>query len=214
MHVGRMNRETYSHPITSTMSTTAIILAAGPSSRLGRPKQLLPWGGPTLLGKVVAETRAWPVDSLWVILGSRFEEVLESVDLGDVGVVENPEWEEGMASSLRVGLDVASRDPSTEAAFVVMGDQPGIDLSVVEALLEHRKTSDALAIVPKYRYVRGHPVLFARPLWSRLMSLEGDQGGRNLLKAHPEWVEEIWFEDLPPRDVDTSDDVRDLQPRE
>lgn len=196
------------------MSTTAIILAAGPSRRLGKPKQLLPWGGPTLLGTVVAQTLEWPVDSVWVVLGSRFEEVLQSVDLGDAGVVENPEWEEGMASSLRVGLDVASRDPSTEAALIVMGDQPGIDPAVVEALLEHRKTSNALAVVPKYRYVRGHPVLIARTLWSRLMSLEGDQGGRDLLQAHPEWVEEVIFEQLAPRDVDTSDDVRDLQPRE
>lgn len=196
------------------MSTTAIILAAGPSRRLGKPKQLLPWGGPTLLGTVVAQTLEWPVDSVWVVLGSRFEEVLQSVDLGDAGVVENPEWEEGMASSLRVGLDVASRDPSTEAALIVMGDQPGIDPAVVEALLKHRKTSDALAVVPKYRYVRGHPVLIARTLWSRLMSLEGDQGGRDLLQAHPEWVEEVIFEQLAPRDVDTSDDVRDLQPRE
>ncbi|MDR9451969.1 MAG: nucleotidyltransferase family protein, partial [Acidimicrobiia bacterium] len=191
-----------------------IILAAGPSRRLGKPKQLLPWGGPTLLGTVVAQTLAWPVDSVWVVLGSRFEEVLQSVDLGDAGVVENPEWEEGMASSLRVGLDVASRDPSTEAALIVMGDQPGIDPAVVDALLEHRKTSDALAVVPKYRYVRGHPVLIARTLWSRLMSLEGDQGGRDLLQAHPEWVEEVIFEQLAPRDVDTSDDVKDLQPRE
>jgi molybdenum cofactor cytidylyltransferase len=196
------------------MSTTAIILAAGPSSRLGKPKQLLPWGGPTLLEKVVTETRAWPVDSLWVVLGSGFEDVIQSVDFGDAGIVENPEWEEGMASSLRVGLDVAGRDASNTAAFIVMGDQPGIDPTVVKALLEHQKGSDALAIVPKYRYVRGHPVLIARALWSRLMSLEGDQGGRDLLQAHPGWVEEVMFEQLAPRDVDTSDDVKDLQPRQ
>ena len=195
------------------MSTTALVLAAGPSSRLGRPKQLLPWGGPTLLEKVVRQTLAWPVDSVWVVLGSGYEEILEVVDFGDAGVIENPEWEEGMASSLRVGLDAASRDPSTEAAFIVMGDQPGIDPAVVKALLDHRRSSDALAIVPKYRYVRGHPVLVARSLWARLMSLEGDQGGRNLLQAHPEWVEEVFFEQLAPRDVDTGDDVTDLQPR-
>ena len=194
------------------MSTAALILAAGPSSRLGRPKQMLPWGGLTLLGVVVAQTRTWPVDSVWVVLGSRFEEVLDAVDFGDAGVIENPEWEQGMASSLRVGLDVLSRDPSTEAAFIVMGDQPGIDPAVVVALLEHHRSSAAMAIVPKYRYVRGHPVLVARPLWSRLMSLEGDQGGRNLLAAHPDWVDEVRFEQLPPRDVDTADDVADLQP--
>ena len=195
------------------MTTTALVLAAGPSSRLGRPKQLLPWGGPTLLEKVVGQTVAWPVDSVWVVLGSGYEEILEAVDFGDAGVIENPEWEEGMASSLRVGLDAASRDPSTEAAFIVMGDQPGIDPAVVKALLDRRRSSDAPAIVPKYRYVRGHPVLVARSLWARLMSLEGDQGGRNLLQAHPEWVEEVFFEQLAPRDIDTGDDVTDLQPR-
>ncbi|MDH3261054.1 MAG: nucleotidyltransferase family protein [Acidimicrobiia bacterium] len=195
------------------MSVTALILAAGPSTRLGRPKQLLPWGGPTLLGKVVAQTLTWPVDSVWVVLGSRYREVLDAVDFGDAGVIENPEWEEGMASSMRVGLDAASLDPSTGAAFSVMGDQPGIDPTVVAALLQAHLSSDALAIVPKYRYVRGHPVLVARSLWPRLMSLEGDQGGRNLLQAHPDWVEEVFFEQLAPRDVDTSDDVTDLQPR-
>ncbi len=194
------------------MSVAALILAAGPSNRLGEPKQLLPWGGPTLLGTVVAQTRNWPVDAVWVVLGHRFEEILQAVDFSGVGVVENPEWEEGMASSLRVGLDVLSRDPATEAAFIVMGDQPGIDPVVVDALLEHHRSSDAPAIIPKYRYVRGHPVLVGRALWSRLMSLEGDQGGRTLLQAHPEWVEEVWFEQLPPRDVDTADDVAELQP--
>lgn len=195
------------------MSITAIILAAGPSSRLGRPKQLLPWGGPTLLEMVVAQTLKWPVESVWVVLGSRHEEILDHLDFGDAGVIENSEWEEGMASSIRVGLDVASRDPAIEAAFIVMGDQPGIDPAVVAALLDHRRLSDAPVIVPKYRYVRGHPVLVGRALWARLMSLEGDQGGRNLFQAHPDWVDEVFFEQLAPRDVDTVDDVTDLQPR-
>ena len=166
-----------------------------------------------MLGTVVEQTRSWPIDGIWVVLGSGFEDVLATVDLSGVGVVENPEWDEGMASSLRVGLDVVSRDPTAETALVVMGDQPGIDPTVVDALLDRHRSSDALAVVPRYRYVRGHPVLISRELWSRLMSLEGDQGGRNLLQAHPEWVEEVWFEQLPPRDVDTAEDVEDLQPR-
>lgn len=195
------------------MSISALVLAAGASRRLGRSKQLLPWGDSSLLGTVVAQTRTWPVSSVWVVLGSGCDEVLAAVDFGDAGVIENPEWEEGMASSLRVGLDALSHDPSLEAAFIVMGDQPNINLTVIDALLQRWEESDALAIVPKYRYVRGNPVLVSRQLWPRLMSLEGDQGGRKLLQAHPEWVEEVWFEQLPPRDIDTPTDIEEQQPR-
>ncbi len=94
-----------------------------------------------------------------------------------------------------------------------MGDQPNVDLAVVERLLDQYRTADGLAVVPKYRYVRSNPALVARSLWPRLMSLEGDQGARKLLQAHPEWVHEVWFEELPPRDVDTQDDLEELQPR-
>lgn len=70
-----------------------------------------------------------------------------------------------------------------------------------------------MAIVPKYRYSWGNPVLIDRALWPRLMSLAGDQGARRLLEAHPEWVDEVWLESLPPRDVDTAADVEELRPR-
>lgn len=195
------------------MSVAALILAAGSGTRFGAPKQLARWGETALLETIVAQTLAWPVRSVWVVLGFKVDEILASADLGFAGIIENPEWEEGMASSLRVGLDTLGRDPSLEAAFVVMGDQPNIDPLVVEALLERYQKADGLAVVPKYRYQRGNPVLIGRPLWPRLMSLEGDQGARTLLQAHPEWVEEVWFEQLPPRDVDTRADLEDLHPR-
>ena len=70
-----------------------------------------------------------------------------------------------------------------------------------------------MAIVPKYRYTRGNPVLIDRALWPRLMSLEGDEGAQRLLQAHSEWVEEVWFDSLPPRDIDTQADVEELRPR-
>lgn len=191
-----------------------LILAAGGSRRLGRPKQLEPWGGSTtLLGSVIATTRQFGLDELWVVLGAESARVLAEIDLADCGVVENPEWEEGLASSLRVGLDALTRMSKADAALIVLGDQPGVDPEVVASLVERRRRSKLPAIVPKYRYAWGNPVLVDRSLWPRLISLSGDEGAKRLLQAHPEWVEEVWVESLPPRDVDTAADVEELRPR-
>jgi molybdenum cofactor cytidylyltransferase len=191
----------------------ALVLAAGGSSRLGRPKQLEQWGSGTLLGHVLERVRRFPVDETWVVLGAGADTVMETVDLSDFGIVENPEWEEGLAASLRVGLDALTRLSKAEAAFIVLGDQPDIPDDVAEKLAEAWKVSKHLAVVPKYRYTWGNPVLVSRDLWPRLMSLEGDEGARRLLQAHPEWVEEVWIESLPPRDVDTQRDVEEMRPR-
>ncbi len=191
----------------------ALVLAGGGSRRLGRPKQVEPWGGATLLGHVVGAVRALPVDEVWVVLGSEAERVLEEVDLTDCGVIENPEWEEGIASSLRVGLDALTRLSRADLALILLGDQPDVPADIVEALIAAHRRSRSLAVVPKYRYSPGNPVLVDRALWPRLMSLEGDEGAKRLLQAHPEWVEEVWFERLPPRDVDTEADLEELRPR-
>jgi molybdenum cofactor cytidylyltransferase len=161
----------------------------------------------------MATTRGFGLDELWVVLGADADRVLVEVDLSDCGVVENPEWEEGLASSLRVGLDALTRMSKAEAALIVLGDQPGVDPAVVAALVERRRRSKLPAIVPKYRYAWGNPVLVDRSLWPRLISLSGDEGAKRLLQAHPEWVEEVWVESLPPRDVDTAADVEELRPR-
>lgn len=191
----------------------ALVLAAGGSRRLGRPKQVERWGHTTLLGHVLDHVRTFPVDEVWVVLGAEIEEVMEAVDLTDVGVIENPEWEEGLAASLRVGLDALTRLSKAEAAFIVLGDQPEIPEDVPAKLIAAWKQTRHLAVVPKYRYTAGNPVLVGRELWPRLMSLAGDEGARRLLQAHPEWVEEVWIESLPPRDIDTQTDVEELRPR-
>lgn len=191
----------------------ALVLAAGGSRRLGRPKQLERWGSATLLDRVLEHVRRFPVDETWIVLGAEIEAVMEGVDLTDIGIIENPEWEEGLAASLRVGLDALTRLSKVDAAFIVLGDQPEIPDEVAEKLAEAWKVSKHLAVVPKYRYTWGNPVLVSRDLWPRLMSLEGDEGARRLLQAHPEWVEEVWIESLPPRDIDTQRDVEELRPR-
>lgn len=195
------------------MSTAAVVLAAGGSKRLGRTKQLEPWGESNLLSHVVARTLEFPVDEVWVVIGHDAEQVLADSQLGDAYVVENFEWEEGIASSLRVGLDALTRLSRCDQALIVIGDQPEIMVETVEELLESHARAGKPVTVPKYRYSWGNPVVVGRSLWPRVMSLEGDEGAQRLWQAHPEWVNEVWFSESAPRDVDTEADVTELRPR-
>lgn len=196
------------------MTIAAVVLAAGGSSRLGRSKQLERWGETTLLGHVIDQVRQFPVDEIWVVLGSGIDEILEQVDLEGCGVIENPEWEEGIASSLRVGLDALIQKSRADAALIVIGDQPNLDQRVVAEVIDTFTRAGRPVVIPKYRYTWGNPVVVDRSLWPRLMSLEGDEGARRLFQAHAEWVKEVWTDQLPPRDVDTEADLAELRPRQ
>ena len=194
------------------MSVAALVLAAGSSARLGSPKQLLPWGQNTLLGHSIARIKGFGFDEIWVVVGHEAETILDRVDFGDSSIVINDEYHEGIASSIRVGLDALTRESRADKVMIAMGDQPEIRDDVVSELLRVAKREKRPAVVPRYRYTWSNPIVVDRSLWARMMSLEGDTGAQRLLKAHPEWVREVWFEHMPPRDVDTQFDVDDLQP--
>lgn len=190
--------------------TAALVLAAGGSRRLARPKQLLDWDGRPLLEHVLAAAFSWPVAGVVVVLGASAEEILERVDFGEAIAVVNPEWEEGLAATLRVGLDFLSQEARWEAVLVALGDQPLIPPEVPPALLAAAEETGRPVVIPVYRYQRGNPVLVARPLWGRLMSLQGDAGAGALFRAHPAWVQEVRFDRAAPADVDTLDDFQNL----
>lgn len=195
------------------MKTAALILAAGESRRFGEPKQLADWKGMPLLEYVAGRAAEWPrVDEVYAVLGAEAERIMERVDLTGVTVIENLDWREGIASSLRAGLDALLGDREAGAALVVLADQPMVPAAAVERLFEARRRSGRPVILPRYRFLRGHPVLLDRWLWPRLIAgLEGDQGARNLFLAHPEWVEEVTVGEDAPRDIDTREDLRRLR---
>ena len=196
------------------MKTAALILAAGESKRFGGPKQLADWGGRPLLEHVVDQVGGWPqVDEIYAVLGANAGRIMESVDLPAAAVVvENHEWREGIASSLRAGLDALMGDGEAGAALVVLADQPMVPAAAVERLFEARRRSGRPVILPLYRFRRGHPVLLDRRLWPRLIAgLEGDQGARNLFLSRPEWVEEVFFGEDAPQDIDTPEDLARLR---
>jgi len=195
------------------MTTAAVVLAAGGSRRLGRTKQLESWGDSNLLGHVLSRTFEFPVDEVWVVLGHDADRILAETDLGDAYVVDNLEWEEGIASSLRVGLDALTRLSRCDRALIVIGDQPDVPVDMVVELIDSHNRAGKPVTLPKYRYSWGNPVLVDRVLWPRLMSLEGDEGAKRLWQAHPEWVNEVWVSESSPRDVDTEADIHELRPR-
>ena len=191
----------------SRRNVAAVILAAGGSTRLGRPKQLLPWGSTTLLGHVVDTVRSWDLEPIVVVLGHHARAVREAVDLTGTRVVVNEAWQQGMASSIRSGLAELVGERGTGAALIVLGDQPGISGEVVRAVIERAAGSPAPVVAPCYRGIRSNPVLVRRRLWDAFMQVSGDAGARSLLQSHPEWVDDVEVDAEPPSDTDTPGDL-------
>ncbi len=184
---------------------TGIILAAGTSSRLGRPKQLLDLAGKPVLQHVIDVLRSAPVDEIVLVLGHRADEIAAAVPAtGHARLVVNANYSAGQSTSFRTGLRAAS--DRSRAAVILLGDQPGIRLEAVTAVIEAWRGGGAGAVQAAYGGVPGHPVLFDRSLWSELERAQGDEGARGILAAHPRWRTLVEIGGEPPRDIDTEDD--------
>ena len=185
-------------------SVTGLILAAGGSRRLGRPKQLLPFAGGTLLGHVLGVARGCRFDQLVVAIGGAADEVRSEVDLSGVEVVENRAYGEGCSSSIAAAL--AAVAPRTDLLVLLLGDQPGVTPAAVAALVGGR--GDAPLAVCRYDDGRGHPIAFARSVFPDLAALHGDRGVWKLLDRRADDVVEVPVAGLIPLDVDTEEDYR------
>jgi molybdenum cofactor cytidylyltransferase len=179
-----------------------LVLAAGGSRRLGRPKQLLAYRGVTLLGHVVNVARACAFDQLVVAVGGHADEVRGSVDLSGATVVVNEAFGEGCSSSIAAA--VGALDPRCEALVLLLGDQPGVTAGTVQTLLAGR--GDAPLAVCRYDDGRGHPLAFARSTFDDLANLHGDKGVWKLLDRRAADVVEVPVPGPVPRDVDTIED--------
>ncbi len=185
---------------------TGLVLAAGGSKRLGRPKQLLPYGHSTLLDHVLAVARECPFDQLLCVLGAGAGEVRGAVDLAGVEVVENPHFGEGCSSSIAAALDAL--DPRSEILVLMLGDQPSVSAATVAKLLAGR--GDAPLAACAYADGRGHPLAFARRTFAELATLHGDKGVWKLLDRYGPHVVEVAIDGPIPRDVDTWEDYEAL----
>ena len=176
-----------------------LVLAAGGSSRLGRPKQLLPYGRATLLDHTIATARACEFDQLLVAVGGNAGKVRERVDLSGAEVVVNPGFGEGCSSSIAVAM--AALDPAATVLVLMLGDQPGVVPATVRVLLAAR--GDAPLAVCSYDDGRGHPFAFGHEVFDELRSLHGDKAVWRMLDERADDVVDIPVAGRIPLDVDT-----------
>jgi molybdenum cofactor cytidylyltransferase len=185
---------------------TGVVLAAGGSSRLGRPKQLLPLGQTTVLGATLNLARGCPFDQIIVTLGGAADAVRDAVALDGVDVVIADDYGTGCSSSLRTAL--ARVDPRADGIVLMLGDQPGVARSTVRRLIAARHR--APIVVCRYWNGVGHPFWLSRAVFGELEHLHGDKGVWKLIESGRFDVHEVPIDDTVPLDVDTWDDYQRL----
>lgn len=192
----------------ATAGIAAVVLAAGRSCRMGaQSKLLLPHpadGAPLLRHAVLGALAVAPLETIVVVRPDlpALAEALVGLSLREVA---NPDYAAGMATSLRAGI--AALGPRVQAALVLLGDTPAVDPAVLSALFTAYQTAGRPITLPVYGEVVGPPTLFARAAFPALASLTGDQGGRRLVTAHPDWVTRVRLPaTLQPADIDTPED--------
>ncbi|MEV5280454.1 nucleotidyltransferase family protein [Streptomyces sp. NPDC052811] len=200
--------------MTNEAPVTGLLLAAGGGRRLGgRPKALLVHRGRPLVEHAVRVLREGGCGQVYVVLGAAADEVRVRADLPGCVLVDNPDWAEGMGSSLRAGLDaLATAEGRPSAALVCLVDQPGIGAQAVARVLAAHRSGDAL-VAASYDGKRGHPVLFGADRWADIAaSATGDRGARAYLKAHEVEITLVECGDVAdPYDIDTEADLARLE---
>jgi molybdenum cofactor cytidylyltransferase len=185
----------------------AIVLAAGRSRRMGAHKLLLPLGDRPLLAHVVAAACASTADPVIVVLGHEAARVAAALPPGRQRVIVNPDYREGMSTSLRVGL--AAVPPQASGALILLGDQPLITPALVERMLGVAQESPDSIIAASYDGRRGNPVYFPRAYFGELEGVTGDEGGRSVIERHRDTLRLVEIANAAAAlDTDSPDDYR------
>jgi len=190
----------------------AVVLAAGESSRMGRPKALLPIDGVRFIEKIVSSFQSTKVGKILVVLGHNAEEMRQKIADLPVLIVVNNEYKKGQLSSLVAAIrDIQSRQSSAEldGILVHLVDHPYVNPILVDVMIDRFYESKKLIVVPRYHGRRGHPVIFSRSLFSELQDTSLDQGAKAVVHAHQKDTLEIDTEDEGVTiDIDTPEEYR------
>lgn len=187
----------------------AIVLAAGRSSRMGAHKLLLPLGERPLIAHAVVAACASSANPVLVVLGHDAERVAAALPPGRQQIVVNPNYQEGMATSLRTGL--MALPPETQGVLVLLGDQPLFTLDLIEQMLEAARQSPASILAACYGGRRGNPVYFPGVYFDELKNVTGDEGGRSVIQHHPDSLRLVDIANVDAvLDADAPDDYQQI----
>jgi len=187
-------------PKGSVARVSAIVLAAGTSTRMGQAKQLLPLGPSNVLAQTLENVRSASIAEIVLVLGSSAQAICQQLPpplLEGLKVVVNHDYMQGMASSLRQGLSALDQhDKHSDAALIVLGDQPFVRPQTLDQIVDAYRRSPAQIVIPLYQGTRGNPVLLDRSVFAEVAALEGDIGCRAIFAKHLEGIVNVEVEDM------------------
>ena len=190
--------------------TGLLLLAAGSSQRLGSPKQLLTYKGKTLLNHCIDTALASTAQPILVVLGANFDEIYLTIPRVGIQVLNNTGWEEGMSSSVRLGIAELEKDPGIDSALIMLCDQPYVTSGLLEKLITAKDTTGKKIITCFFNDTYGPPACFHRSLFNELSELKGQNGAKSLIINHPREVVTINFPEGA-TDIDTKEDYFSLK---
>jgi molybdenum cofactor cytidylyltransferase len=183
---------------------SAVILSAGESSRMGRPKALLPIDGQTFIERIVGALTETPVGRVIVVLGHNADEMKRQIVHLPVEILINPDYKLGQLSSLQVAVRRLQTEPDCEGMLLHLEDHPYIDAKLVETMIERFRASGKLIVLPRYGGKGGHPVIFSRRLFTELLAAPLEQGAKAVVNQHRDDTLEIESQDAGVTvDIDT-----------
>jgi molybdenum cofactor cytidylyltransferase len=178
---------------TEKSSVAIIILAAGASTRMGTPKQLLEYKGRSLIQHAVEVATVSGCHPIIVVLGANADRIKPEI-AASVETIENSFWHQGMSTSIRMGIESLNKsDFKTEAAILMLCDQPFVSPSLIERMLEVYRTTFAPIVASEYAQILGVPALFDRTLFPQLTQLSSDAGARQIIKKYVKQVARVPF---------------------
>ncbi len=177
-----------------------MILAAGESTRVGKPKLLLPFGEKTIIETIIGQAIASRADKTLVVLGSGWEKIAEKIKKFDLKTTVNPNFKKGMLSSVQRGFKALPEN--TRAVLVLLGDQPAVSAAIIDQIIEAYQRTNKGIVLPVYKKERGHPVLIDLKYKGEVEGLSHEIGLRGLVYSHPEDIMEI--------EVNTASILRDI----
>lgn len=192
-------------PLIRDAKIAGLLMAAGGSRRLDSPKQLLKWGNDYLINHIISIASSSNIDQLYVVLGSRQEEIQNIIADNNAVIVRNPDWKSGLSSSIKKGITAVPDD--IQGAFILLVDQPFLSPDLLDQMIDRFSQTEAQVIAPRVHQQQCNPVLFKREVFSELLKVNGDKGAKSMLSQFSiEWVD--WPDANLMLDIDSADDYK------